>query len=151
MFALKRYIYMFMYNMFVLLFLLLVNQNLCDTCIFADLSLKVPLDIMGLKKKIHICCSRKNSTLQQSHTKAYSMFHSKKRNFKKKCLFVWRLFYFYHIHFIFQLSAKMQLPHVKVNFGWNSRYCSSFKPVKHITSNLDFNIVPSSMIQKGKI
>lgn len=83
MFALKRYIYMFMYNMFVLLILLLVNQNLCDTCIFADLSLKVPLDIMGLKKKIHICCSRKNSTLQQSHTKAYSMFHSKKRNFKK--------------------------------------------------------------------
>lgn len=71
----------------------------------------------GIEKKIHICCSRKNSTLQQSHTKAYSMFHSKKRNFKKKCLFVWRLFYFYHIHFIFQLSAKMQLPHVKVNFG----------------------------------
>lgn len=101
MFALKRYIYMFMYNMFVLLILLLVNQNLCDTCIFADLSLKVPLDIMGLKKKIHICCSRKNSTLQQSHTKAYSMFHSKNRNLKKKmfiCL-AFVLFLSYTFHF----------------------------------------------------
>lgn len=49
----------------------------------------------GIEKKFIFVVAEKNSTLQQSHTKAYSMFHFKKRNLKKKtCLFVWRLFYY---------------------------------------------------------
>lgn len=83
MFALKRYIYMFMYNMFVLLILLLVNQNLCDTCIFADLSLKVPLDIMGLKKKFIFVVAEKILHYNNPTPKHTVCFIPKKEIFKK--------------------------------------------------------------------